>query len=164
MTERTAAEIIFAQCEVDVAEAKAHVFKEFIESGLPVENSTLDALEDLANKVTRRWWIAKMVKRPNPPVDTNDLLERMTHRTNALVALTQAIINRSGMIDPNSLQVSILGMSADINAVWGALIEAGLMTPANRQDYMDAAVGELYRRGMDECQKIVIASSGGKPS
>jgi hypothetical protein len=160
MRESTAAELLFAQLTFEVEQAKM-AFTE----GNAWPPEWVDMFQDLVEKIVKRWWIGKMVQRPNPVVDMQGLGERMIHRTNALVGLTQAIINRSGSVDPNSLQVSVLGMSAEINAVWGALIEAGLMTPANRQDYMDAAVSELYKRGMDECQKIIMTPDPrGRPS
>jgi hypothetical protein len=117
-----------------------------------------DALEHLCDAVVKRWWVGRVLDADTAYKGTENMQERMNHRMQCLVGATQAMVNHSGNVDPNSLQVSVLGLSAELNGLWGALIEAGILTPAARQDYMDAAVIELQARVKESCKKILIAA------
>ncbi len=160
MTEHTAAEILYAQLDHDVAEAKADA--ESI-TNIGLTRCEVNAIERLAELVCKRWWIGRMTAKHPPPVDVTSLHDRMNHRTNAIIQMTQNMIDKAGPIDPTALQMQLLGMSAEVNALWGCLIEAGLMTPQNRQDYMDAAVAMLYKR-VFENPKIIMPEMSDRAS
>jgi hypothetical protein len=160
MTEHTAAEILYAQLDHDVAQAKWKV-NDRLYNGPPFQRA--DEIESLCELVCKRWWIGRMTAKHPPPVDVTSLHDRMNHRTNAIIQMTQNMIDKAGPIDPTALQMQLLGMSAEVNALWGCLIEAGLMTPQNRQDYMDAAVAMLYKR-VFENPKIIMPEMSDRAS
>jgi hypothetical protein len=153
MAEKTAAELLYAQFDHDVATAKERLVGHY--GGGVQALAWVELMESMMESVIKRWWLKRMTSRHDLPVDVTELNDRMNHRTNAIVQMTQGIIEKSGPIEPTALQMQVLGMSAEVNALWGCLIEAGLMTPANRQDYMDAAIAMLYKR-MQENPKIVM--------
>lgn len=161
MTEKSAAAILLAQIDYEVAEAKAAVFREFQAAGVPVVPSTVDALESLANTCIARWWVGRAGS-DGAVKDPAAIQERMQTRSNVLARCVQLMIERSGPIDANALQMSTLGISADVNALWGALIEIGIFTPAIRQEYLDQAVANTYQRVVDHTQKIQLAQSVGR--
>ena len=148
MAELSAAEILHAQLNHEVAEAKATFDPEL---GSAVEN--------LAEAVCRRWWLSRMLKRHDAPADVSDLRERMNKRMQALEGAVKAMITQTGGVDIGAMQVLVLSMSAEVNALWGALIESGMMTPSNRQDYMDQAVENLCKRVNEQARKIMVPGS-----
>jgi hypothetical protein len=154
MTERTAAEILVAQLTFEVEEAKRAVAHELYD--LPAINGFDPAtLETLIDRCVKRWWITRMASGPEKPMDPKQMAERRDQRMSALALCTRAIIERSGPVDPNALQVGFLGLSAELNALWSVLIDAALLTHASRQDYMDSAVAELYQRVHNDAQKVL---------
>jgi hypothetical protein len=154
MTERTAAQILVAQLTFEVEEAKRSVAHEL--SDLPAINGFDPAtLETLIDRCVKRWWITRMASGPEKPLDQKALAERRDQRMAALALCTRAIIERSGPVDPNALQVGFLGLSAELNALWAVLIDAALLTHPLRQDYMDAAIAELYQRVHNDAQKVL---------
>ena len=147
------AEVLHAQFTQQVLQAK-----ERIDGLAAVQDVRVsDAIEELCDAAIKRWWIGRMLE-ADFKGEIPDMQNRMQQRMQALVSATQAMVNHSGNVDPNSLQISVLGISAELNGLWGALIEAGILTPAARQDYMDASVIELHNRVKESCSKIVIAS------
>jgi len=147
MAELSAAEILHAQLNHEVAQAKA-----------PFDPDLGLAVESLAEAVCRRWWLGRMLKKPEA-VDMTALKERMRQRGEALQKATLAMITQQGGVDVGALNIAVFSISAEVNALWGALIEAGMMTPRNRQDYMDAAVDNLCQRVNEQAKKIVVAGS-----
>lgn len=146
------AEILHAKFDSEVQAAKTD-FENLSKFGAGAQAK---AIETMIEAVVKRWWIGRMLKAKD---NTEDMQERMQNRMNALAGATQAIIRHSGAVDPNAMQMSLLGLSAELNALWGALIESGMFTPESRQDYFDASVGDLCRRVNEQCQKIVVPGS-----
>ncbi|HXI41602.1 MAG TPA: hypothetical protein VNH83_16590 [Bryobacteraceae bacterium] len=153
MAELSAAEILHAQLNHEVATAKQDV------DLAQMEHTQLSpVIENLAEAVCRRWWLGRMLKKPEA-VDMTALQERMRQRGEALQKATMAMITQQGGVDVGALNIAVFSISAEVNALWGALIEAGMMTSRNRQDYMDAAVENLCQRVNEQAKKIVVAGS-----
>jgi hypothetical protein len=148
MTERTAAEILLAQCEAEVAEAKDNV-----------QSLSPDSIETLIDKVVTRWWIKRIANRPPIHAPSADLAERQGNRIRMLAASTARIQDRSGPIKSEAIQINLLGAVADINALWGVLIELGLVTPEMRQDYLDESVSQTFMRIEDQAQKMILTEA-----
>lgn len=151
MTERTAAEILSAQCEADVKTWRQKIWAPFF---------TLDymeALEEFVEKVVIRWWINRMVRRDTLPFNQEEAATRQQQRGQVLHGIMHRIMERSGPITMEAMQINLLGAATDVSAVWGALIEAGIVTPQMRQDYLDKAVMDLHARVEDHAQKIQLA-------
>lgn len=144
---KSAAEILHAQLDFEVAQAKECF------PGKAGEN-----VENLAEAVCRRWWLSRMLKKPEAPA-AEDIQARMGKRMEALEKAVVAMIRQAGGVDIGAMQVLVLSMSAEVNALWGALIESGMMTPSNRQDYMDQAVENLCKRVNEQASKIMVAGS-----
>jgi len=155
MTQLTAAEILCAHSEHEVAEAKLQLSRDFFTA------RCYDTIIDLTEKVILRWWVKRMVPRDRPERDQAAMQERSIARANILTLCMSRIVERSGPIKPEALQVNVLGVSADVNALWGMLIEAGICTPQMRQDYLDASVMNTYQRVEDQAQKIQLAAASG---
>lgn len=151
MTARTAAEILAAQCEADVKTWRAKIWAPFFTLDF------MDALETFVEKVVVRWWIKRMVPRDTMPAE--NMMERQQYRGQILNMCMHRIEERSGPIALPALQINLLGVSTDVQALWGMLIEAGICTPAMRQDYLDSAVGHLYAKVEDHAQKIQLATA-----
>jgi hypothetical protein len=151
MTERTAGEILLAQLEYDVLEAKRAV----------QEDPSSEAIENLCTRVVQRWWLSRMVHEPEKPQDAQELQNRQRERAQSYALCAQIIKARSGPIDPESLQVSVLGLSAEINAIWAVLIDSALVTQNDRHNYMDGSAAELYGRVQGMASKIVMPGSNG---
>lgn len=148
--EKSASEILVAQLDVEIAELKR--------SYLGTEFSTLaDTLQTLIEKILTRWWVSRINKQPQP-TSTKQMQERTANRMAVLRKCVDTIIERSGPIDLNALQMSALGMSAELNSLWGLLIELGLITPEGRQDYLDAGVENTYTRIMEYARQITLAN------
>src|SRR5580698_9755279 len=113
MAEKTAAQILHAQLDLEVGLAKSKVFEELVDCGIPPANSTVEAMECLAEAVCRRWWLSRMVKTPEP-LPEKDSRDRMGWRMSMLAQATQEIINHSGGIENNALQMTLLGVSAEV--------------------------------------------------
>jgi hypothetical protein len=142
-----------AQCEVEVKEARQKIWAPFF---------TLDymeALEVFVEKVIVRWWISRMLRRDSVEVDAEQAAQRQQQRGQVLHGIMHRIQERSGPIKIEALQINLLGAATDVSAVWGALIEAGIVTPQMRQDYLDKAVMDLAQRVEDHAQKIQLATS-----
>lgn len=159
MSERTAAEILLAQLDHDVLLCKRDVLQQMELADFPARPALADALETLAEKACMRWWIGRMAGQDHAPRDPAANRERMEVRAKVLGMCVQRMVERSGPIDANALQMSVLGISADVNALWGALIEAGMVTPEMRQQYLDQSVTNTYQRIEDYSQKIILANS-----
>jgi len=158
MTERTAGEILLAQLEYDCQEAKEAVIRA-IESGSVSDQA--EAFENLSMRTVQRWWLSRMVKEPEKPLDAAELRQRQQDRASSYALCAQIIKARSGPIDPESLQVSVLGLSAEINAIWAVLIDSALVTQNDRHNYMDGSATELYGRVQGMAAKIVMPGSNG---
>lgn len=158
MSEASAAEILLAQLDLDVAEAKQALLRAWSYSDDGAELASLDAFEQLAERVCVRWWVKRMANH-RKPIDAEAAAERGQRRAKVLAACVQGMIDHSGPIEINALQMSALALSSDINALWGCLIEAGMVTPELRQEYMDASVENTYQRVQDYAQKIVVANA-----
>jgi hypothetical protein len=146
----TAAEILAAQLEYEVAEAKLALFRD--------GQLDADVLEDMMERVVARWWLKKMPGKVPPQKATDrELTDRVANRMHHLGRCVMLMIDRSGPIEANALQVSVLGLSAELNALWGLLIELGLITQEGRQDYMDAGVANTVERVNKYSQAVVPA-------
>jgi hypothetical protein len=152
MPERSAAEILLAQLDYEVSIAKNELSKH-------IELPAVCAVADLAEKVCLRWWISRMANTDLTPQSEEQLSERTHSRAAALAMCVARIVERSGPIDTNSLQLALLGMSSDISALWGVLIESGMITQALRQEYLDASVQQTFAKVEDYSQKIVLANA-----
>lgn len=160
MAEHSAIEILAAQLEHEVIEAKAAIEDLF-------GNGTSDALETLIDRCVKRWWLTRMLQKPKASLSNEEMTSRRDSRLKAFKLCTNTIVEKSGPIDPTSLQIGYLGMSAELNALWTLLIEAGLVTQDARHDYMDLATAELYQRVHANAQKILTPGANGfgsKPS
>jgi hypothetical protein len=156
MPERSAAQILLAQLDYEVAQGKRELAAAL---GLDEAHPAVCAVENIAEKVCVRWWVSRMSRSDLAPQNEAQLEERTHSRAAALAMCVSRIVERSGPIDPNSLQLALLGMSSDISALWGVLIESGMLTQATRQEYLDAAVQNTFAKVEDYSQKIVLANA-----
>ena len=117
MAELSAAEILHAQLTYEVEQAKANAL-----NLAPFPTNQMEAIENLAEAVCRRWWLSRMLKKHDGPTDVSDLRERMNKRMQALEGAVKAMITQTGGVDIGAMQVLVLSMSAEVNALWGALI------------------------------------------
>lgn len=151
MTERSAAEILLAQLNHEVAEAKA----DFARLDQPIA----DSLEVLIEKVCVRWWIGRMARREPEPQDAATRQARLDGRANMLHAAMRLIVERSGPISLDAVQINLLSTSAEIGALWNVLIECGIVTPAMRQDYLDEGVLQIFTKVEEHAQKLILAQA-----
>ena len=152
MAELSAGEILLSQLEYEVREAK---------QGLSDRGADPDALENLCAKVVMRWWVGRMVKQPDLDTPPDVLMERQKNRAQVYAHCTDLIKARSGPIDVNTLQMAVLGLSSQLDAVWSILIESALVTKSGRQDYMDGSANDLLVRAQAIAQRIVTPGEPG---
>lgn len=162
MPEYSAEQIAAAQLNVDVEEAKEHLH-DVLAPRKPGEGNTgkylVDAFENLIGKVVMRWWFARIVKNKAAvsKVDQKALEERRKVRALTTIASCQIIngkTNKGAPPDALQLQMAILDLTANNNAIWQALIDAAIITPDVKQDYLDGGVAELYGRVTNYAGKI----------
>lgn len=157
MPEYSAEQIAAAQLNVDVADAK-----EALDVGLHgvrTHDTVVDLIENLIGKVVMRWWFARIVKNKAAvsKINPKALEERRKVRAMTTIASCQIInakTNKGAPPDALSLQMAILDLTANNNAIWQALIDAAIITPDVKQDYLDGGVAELYGRVTDHAGKI----------
>lgn len=161
MPERSAEQIAAELLNADVAEAKNNLRHRALEffKGRGGSDVFVDAFENLIGKVIMRWWFARIVKNKAAvsKVDQKALEERRKVRALTTIASCQIIngkTNKGAPPDALQLQMAILDLTANNNAIWQALIDAAIITPDVKQDYLDGGVAELYGRVTDYAGKI----------
>ena len=159
--ERSVEEIASAQLEYDVAEARQALEKLL---GLAAHDK-VGAIESLIGRVVMRWWFARIVKnRENQASMSQESLEsRRRVRAATLIAVGQAINSRAFRGEPPGnldLQLAVLDVTAAQNAIWQALIDAAIISPQAKQDYLDGGVNELFGRVSAYAQRIDLINAG----
>lgn len=152
MAEKTAGEILLAQLELDVQEVKAALLR---------DSCDVDAMEQLVARVVMRWWIGRMVKAPSIQIPAEEQKTRGMARAQAYAATLQIIKARSGPISTDALQMSVLGLTAQVDALWTLLMEAALVTACARQDYMDGSTNDLFERAKAVAQQVLMPGAHG---
>jgi hypothetical protein len=111
-------------------------------------------------KIITRWWLSKM---PNPATlpKVDGMRERISLRMAKLYKSVSVMRERGGPITPETLQLGIFGLRAEIDALWGLLTELGLSTPALRQDYVDQSVDGVLNRTFDKAMEIQMPGDPG---
>lgn len=162
MTEHTAMELMSIQLDADVAGAKLAALRELNElgEGAHLDTPTADALEELILKVTARWWFRRAMKASETSLKPEQFEARRQARIHGLAGCVQLIMQKSGPIDPTSQQLSILSTQNECNALWSALISAGIVSQDTKNDYLDGGVIDLMARVKEYSQKILIAEPG----
>jgi len=153
---RSAGDILSAQLEHDVLEAKAALTQEL---GWPLE--TVDAFENLIGKVVTRWWVERALRHHGELSLEDQLAERRQGRLQIMAQTVSMIQARVGAMDPLTAQITTLSNQAETQALWRALMEAGLVTESIRQDYLDEAVLNLQQKAAAHASKIHLASGNG---
>lgn len=149
MAEHTAEQIAAAQLNYDVAEAKQNLDRAL--HGTGAGSSVVNAIETLIGKTVMRWWFARICKNKAAlsQVDPKKLEERRRVRATTLIAACGIINSKAngGQAPHNlDLQMGLMDLIANNNAIWQALFDAGIIAPDAKQDYLDAGVTELYNR------------------
>ena len=158
MAEKTAAELLTLQFEHDLAQARADLYCQFFASGLAVDPLLIDAIDQYVERKLKLWWISRMGHSKDSP-NPEELQKRIQERTELLAKTTMVMLSGRS-VDGFQLQMGLLGLTADISALWGFLIELGLTTPELRQQYLNASINSLSATVHEQSQKIMVASGG----
>jgi hypothetical protein len=154
--ERSALQILAAQCEHEVEEAKKALGVAMVGPSL---QAVVDALEQLDERVVRRWWIMRMAQKPPKAIPDAEWADHLKRR-NALFALATDIqIKASGPINLTSMQIGLFGVVSQLDAIWKLLMEAAIASPQTRMVALDDAAQSLYARVHDFASKIKPAAS-----
>lgn len=163
MTERTTPEILSAQLEFDVCEARAAVEQELGNITVPglAGGRFGESLERLIGTVVARWWFERARMAEKITSDAKDAEERRMARLQVLMNCLNIIVAKSGPPQMETQQISILSLQCENAALWGALVHAGIVTPSLKQDYIDGGVLDLLARVQQYSQKIMVADASG---
>lgn len=157
MPERTAQEIASAQLNYDVAEAKIALDR--LLHGTSAGSTVIDAIENLIGKVVMRWWFARIVKNKaaHLMVDAGEIEGRRRVRALKLASIQQIINGKAYKGQPpdaTSLQMVALDQQVANTAIWQALIDAAIISPDGKQQYLDDALDELERRTVNYASQL----------
>lgn len=171
MSEKSPEEIMAAQLDYDAAEAKQSAIAAFAGVALNPGRArrVVDALENLVGKLIMRWWFARIKKARELPLRLSPVEIEARRRARAAVIMSCcAAINTKTKIDPTKgpsnleLQVGIVDLSAAMRAIWQAMIDAGIIDPNAKQDYLDAGVTEIWSQVESHGQSIAPAGAGAR--
>lgn len=164
MPEYSPEEIAEAQLAYDVAEAKQALDRSL--HGTGSGEGVVDHIESLIGKVVMRWWFARIVrnKKSASKETASALEERRKQRAMTMIACCQIINAKSTQGKPPDnlqLQLAHMDLTAGQAAIWQALIDAAIIAPDVKQDYLDGAVASLYQRVVDFSQRIDLSAAPG---
>ena len=151
MAERSPQEIAAAQLNIDVEEAKRHILEMLLDDSSETRTGFVESVENLIGKVVMRWWFARIVKNSvaQGRVNPHEIEERRRQRALHLISAAEVVNSKSFKGEPpdaRSLQLSIFDLACAQNALWQALIDAAIIHPDTKQDYLDGGVREFTER------------------
>lgn len=172
MLERSAEEIAAAQLNHDVTEAKRALL-ELVNETLDLPDGVVsgaaadqvDAIENLIGKTVMRWWFARIVKNKaaHLQINNDELEARRRVRATKLIACCTTINGKATAGNPPDnlqLQMAIMDLTAAQSAIWQALIDAAIISPDGKQQYLDTACDELYARVVGYASRLDLTTQG----
>ena len=153
MAEKTAAELLHAQLSHEATEAReaflAHMH------GVASDETLGTALDTYVEKAIQKWWVGRSLGTAHHAKGAE---ERAGKRMQILAHMVNLSVSMAGgNIDLGQLMMGQMGNMAEMNALWGTLIEIGLVTPEIRQEYIDLCLNSMAHAMQEQSKKIVVA-------
>ena len=153
-------DILLAQLEADVAEAKLACERELKGAEGTSEHKFVDAIHNLIGRTVVQWWLARSVKNMEDRGDASEYEERRKARIAAYAQLCGRITAMSGPMTMEVAQMTIMELQGQCQGMWRALKEAGIVTESVKQDFLDMGVIDLAARVEAASTKIMVPGNG----
>lgn len=160
MGEKTAAELMVAQLEYDVAEAKQVLMRELRPPAREDSKPIVEAIDNLMAKSVMRWWLGRIALASKSKLSAEEYRARSNARLNLVGEMVNRIKTRSGETSIESLQLQIVGLSCELQGVWGLLEYMAFTDQADRQEWLDHGVAEMHERVTGMAAKLVVTDGG----
>ena len=90
----------------------------------------------------------------------SDTERRRKSRAFKIFNLSMLMERRIGKADVMQVQQTGLAIIAEMKGLWQALLDKGIITEAQRQDYLDRGVDSLAHQVESKASEIDVESSG----